>query len=158
MKIVKLAQATKTATQAGPFLLKVLLPVKFLAADLLNNQSQNWTSTYVYSYSTSPFFDSSFCTPSAEAIFWVILSITSCNDCSLKTFFFFLMKCMICRHEDVNHYEQKAPHAKMAHPTPDHFYPLHVALGAAGERAKAELIHQSWEDGSLSYSSYRFKS
>lgn len=39
MKIVKLAQATQTATQAGPFLLKVLLPVKFLAADLLNNQS-----------------------------------------------------------------------------------------------------------------------
>ncbi|KAJ8625293.1 hypothetical protein MRB53_033823 [Persea americana] len=62
------------------------------------------------------------------------------------------------RHEDLNHYEKKAPHSKMAHPSPDHFYPLHVALGAVGERAKAEVIHQSWEDGSLSYSSYRFKS
>ncbi|XP_042521251.1 extradiol ring-cleavage dioxygenase [Macadamia integrifolia] len=60
------------------------------------------------------------------------------------------------RHEDVNHYEKKTPHAKMAHPRPDHFYPLHVALGAAGENTKAELIHTSWQLGTLSYSSYRF--
>ncbi|KAM0946419.1 putative stizolobate synthase [Dioscorea sansibarensis] len=60
------------------------------------------------------------------------------------------------RHEDVNHYEDKAPHGRMAHPWPDHFYPLHVALGAAGERAKAELIHNSWTNSSISYSSYRF--
>ncbi|KAF9608526.1 hypothetical protein IFM89_009892 [Coptis chinensis] len=61
------------------------------------------------------------------------------------------------RHEDVNNYETKAPFAKMAHPWPEHFYPLHVALGAAGENAKAELIHHSWSEGSLSYASYRFK-
>ncbi|KAH7685234.1 Stizolobate synthase protein [Dioscorea alata] len=60
------------------------------------------------------------------------------------------------RHEDVNNYEDKAPHAKMAHPSPDHIYPLHVALGAAGEQAKAELIHASITESSLSYSSYRF--
>ncbi|KAJ4715094.1 4,5-dioxygenase-like protein [Melia azedarach] len=60
------------------------------------------------------------------------------------------------RYEDVNHYEQKAPHAKTAHPWPDHFYPLHIALGAAGENAKAELIHNSWQLGTLSYASYRF--
>ncbi|KAG9451138.1 hypothetical protein H6P81_011103 [Aristolochia fimbriata] len=60
------------------------------------------------------------------------------------------------RHDDVIHYEEKAPHALMNHPEPDHFYPLHVALGAAGPAAKAELIHRSWEDGSLSYSSFRF--
>ncbi|MQL71162.1 hypothetical protein Taro_003437 [Colocasia esculenta] len=60
------------------------------------------------------------------------------------------------RHEDLKHYEDKAPHAKMAHPSPEHFYPLHVALGAAGERAKAELIHDSWAEGALSYASYRF--
>ncbi|RWW51624.1 hypothetical protein BHE74_00042016 [Ensete ventricosum] len=30
---------------------------------------------------------------------------------------------------------------KKAH---NHFYPLHVALGAAAEQAKAELIHSSW--------------
>ncbi|KAK9167736.1 hypothetical protein Scep_002927 [Stephania cephalantha] len=60
------------------------------------------------------------------------------------------------RYDDVNHYEQKAPHAKTAHPWPEHFYPLHVAMGAAGEEAKSELIHRSWEAGSLSYASYRF--
>ncbi|KAJ0040615.1 hypothetical protein Pint_27572 [Pistacia integerrima] len=61
------------------------------------------------------------------------------------------------RYEDVNHYEDKAPHAKMAHPWPDHFYPLHVAMGAAGANSKAELIHHSWQLGTLSYASYRFK-
>ncbi|QCD95048.1 extradiol ring-cleavage dioxygenase-like [Vigna unguiculata] len=62
------------------------------------------------------------------------------------------------RYEDVNHYEEKAPHAKKAHPWPDHFYPLHVAIGAAGENAKAKLIHSSIELGSLSYASYQFTS
>ncbi|KAI3863294.1 hypothetical protein MKX03_009651 [Papaver bracteatum] len=60
------------------------------------------------------------------------------------------------RHEDVNNYDSKAPHGKKAHPWPDHFYPLHVALGAAGPTSKAELVHQSWQYGSLSYASYRF--
>ncbi|XP_057446475.1 extradiol ring-cleavage dioxygenase-like [Lotus japonicus] len=62
------------------------------------------------------------------------------------------------RYEDVNHYEQKAPHAKKAHPWPDHFYPLHVAIGAAGENSKAKLIHSSIDLGSLSYASYQFTS
>lgn len=56
----------------------------------------------------------------------------------------------------MNHFYEKAPHAKMAHPWPDHFYPLHVAMGAAGENAKAKQIHQSWSNGSLSYASYQF--
>ncbi|XP_068649088.1 extradiol ring-cleavage dioxygenase-like [Aristolochia californica] len=60
------------------------------------------------------------------------------------------------RHDDVNHYNVKAPFPKMAHPSPEHFYPLHVALGAAGVKAKAELIHHSWSLASLSYASYRF--
>ncbi|KAL6338075.1 hypothetical protein AAG906_010642 [Vitis piasezkii] len=60
------------------------------------------------------------------------------------------------RYEDVNHYEEKAPHAREAHPWPDHFYPLHVAMGAAGKDAKAKLIHHSWSFGTLSYASYQF--
>ncbi|XP_068648885.1 4,5-DOPA dioxygenase extradiol-like [Aristolochia californica] len=60
------------------------------------------------------------------------------------------------RHDDVNHYNVKAPFPKMAHPSPEHFYPLHVALGAAGVKAKAEVIHHSWSLASLSYASYRF--
>ncbi|CAH9070225.1 unnamed protein product [Cuscuta europaea] len=60
------------------------------------------------------------------------------------------------RYEDVNHYDEKAPHTKLAHPWPEHFYPLHVAIGAAGGKPRAELIHQSWSNGSLSYSSFKF--
>lgn len=60
------------------------------------------------------------------------------------------------RYEDVNDYEKKAPHAKRAHPWPDHFYPLHVAMGASGDNSKAELIHRSWGLGTLSYASYKF--
>lgn len=60
------------------------------------------------------------------------------------------------RYEDVNKYQEKAPHAKMAHPWPDHFYPLHVAMGAAGQGADAKLIHHSWSLGALSYASYQF--
>nr|KYP34669.1 4,5-DOPA dioxygenase extradiol-like protein [Cajanus cajan] len=62
------------------------------------------------------------------------------------------------RYEDVNHYEEKAPHAKKAHPWPDHFFPLHVAIGAAGQNSKAKLIHSSIDLGSLSYASYQFTS
>lgn len=61
------------------------------------------------------------------------------------------------RYEDVKQYEKKGTYAKKAHPSPEHFYPLHVALGAAGENAKAELIHHSWTNVTLSYASYRFK-
>ncbi|XP_039038654.1 extradiol ring-cleavage dioxygenase-like [Hibiscus syriacus] len=60
------------------------------------------------------------------------------------------------RYKDVNEYEEKAPHAKMAHPWPEHLYPLHVAMGAAGENAKAKLIHESWHLGAFSYASYQF--
>ncbi|KAL8064729.1 hypothetical protein ABFX02_01G110400 [Erythranthe guttata] len=60
------------------------------------------------------------------------------------------------RYEDVNKYEEKAPFAKQAHPRPDHLYPLHVAMGAAGLDSKAELIHDSWSNYTLSYASYKF--
>nr|QED21491.1 DODA [Macarthuria australis] len=63
------------------------------------------------------------------------------------------------RYEDVNNCETKAPNWKTAHPWPEHFYPLHVAMGAAGENWKADLIHRSWHnDGIMSYSSYKFTS
>jgi 4,5-DOPA dioxygenase extradiol len=62
------------------------------------------------------------------------------------------------RYGDVNKYEETAPHAKKAHPCPEHIYPLHVAMGASGETSKSELIHSSWSLHSLSYSSYKFTS
>lgn len=62
------------------------------------------------------------------------------------------------RYEDVNNYQAKAPNWKLAHPWPEHFYPLHVAMGASGENSKAELIHRSWDHGTLGYASYKFTS
>ena len=32
------------------------------------------------------------------------------------------------RYQDVNDYKEKAPHATVAHPWPDHFYPLHGCI------------------------------
>ncbi|RDY08237.1 4,5-DOPA dioxygenase extradiol, partial [Mucuna pruriens] len=60
------------------------------------------------------------------------------------------------RYEEVNQFDEKAPHAKLAHPWPDHFFPLHVAMGAAGENSKAKLVHDSWDGGSISYASFGF--
>uniref|UniRef100_A0ACD5WKV9 Uncharacterized protein n=1 Tax=Avena sativa TaxID=4498 RepID=A0ACD5WKV9_AVESA len=60
------------------------------------------------------------------------------------------------RYDDVKRFDEKAPYGKVAHPTPEHLYPLHVALGAAGDECKAELIHHSWTNANHSYASYRF--
>ena len=60
------------------------------------------------------------------------------------------------RYDDVNRYDERAPYGKVAHPSPEHFHPLHVALGAAEEGSKAELIHRSWTNTNHSYASYRF--
>lgn len=49
-----------------------------------------------------------------------------------------------------------APNAYMAHPSPEHIMPLFVALGAAGESAKAERIHESYCYGNLGMSSFSF--
>lgn len=54
------------------------------------------------------------------------------------------------------HYRERAPHAVMAHPEDDHFMPFFVALGAAGQGAKGERIHSSYEYGTLSMDMYRF--
>uniref|UniRef100_A0A803M442 stizolobate synthase n=1 Tax=Chenopodium quinoa TaxID=63459 RepID=A0A803M442_CHEQI len=62
------------------------------------------------------------------------------------------------RIEEVNTYETKAPNWELAHPFPEHFYPLHVVVGAAGEKWKAELIHTSWDHGTLCHGAYKFTS
>ncbi|CAA6667795.1 unnamed protein product [Spirodela intermedia] len=50
----------------------------------------------------------------------------------------------------------EGPFCQARPPWPEHFFPLHVALGAAGADAQATLIHDSISLGSLSYASYRF--
>ncbi|KAH7297397.1 hypothetical protein KP509_26G067800 [Ceratopteris richardii] len=61
------------------------------------------------------------------------------------------------RFEEVIEFEKYAPNAKKVHPSPEHFYPLLVALGAAGKNAKAQRIHASWAHSALSMACFSFK-
>ncbi|MGO9171109.1 MAG: DODA-type extradiol aromatic ring-opening family dioxygenase [Rhodomicrobium sp.] len=47
------------------------------------------------------------------------------------------------RVDDLVRYREIAPYAEKNHPTEEHLLPLYVALGAAGEQARAQCLHQS---------------
>ena len=49
-----------------------------------------------------------------------------------------------------------APHAHRAHPTPEHFWPLLVAAGAAGATSSAQVIEGGVTHGVLAMDSYVF--
>lgn len=51
--------------------------------------------------------------------------------------------------------ENEAPHSKRAHPTPEHFLPLLIAMGAANDH-HGQAIYQGIEMGALSNASYVF--
>ena len=53
-------------------------------------------------------------------------------------------------------WREAAPEARRAHPTPEHFLPLFVALGAAGESFRTTRILEGWEGAALAMDSYRF--
>jgi len=53
-------------------------------------------------------------------------------------------------------YRARAPFAREAHPTDEHFLPLHVAFGAAGEGAHGKALHRSFTSGNLSMAAYAF--
>jgi 4,5-DOPA dioxygenase extradiol len=53
-------------------------------------------------------------------------------------------------------YRSEAPHARDAHPTDEHFLPLHVAFGAAGKGARGRALHRSFTSGNLSMAAYAF--
>lgn len=53
-------------------------------------------------------------------------------------------------------WRERAPHASRAHPSVEHFMPLFIALGAAGETAQARPLHSSWEYGSLALDAFAF--
>lgn len=54
-------------------------------------------------------------------------------------------------------YRQQAPESVRAHPSEEHFLPLFVALGAAGEQATAQRVLEGYEAGALSLDSYLFR-
>lgn len=49
-----------------------------------------------------------------------------------------------------------APHARRAHPTTEHLMPLFVALGAAGDAPRVEVLHRSHELGTLALDAFAF--
>ena len=53
-------------------------------------------------------------------------------------------------------WREQAPEAARAHPSDEHFLPLFVALGAAGDGAKVERFVEGFEAGALAMDSYRF--
>jgi 4,5-DOPA dioxygenase extradiol len=52
-------------------------------------------------------------------------------------------------------YKTLAPYAHLAVPRPEHFVPLYIALGS-GNLENFQVIHQSYELGTLSYLSFEF--
>lgn len=53
-------------------------------------------------------------------------------------------------------YRKQAPFAVRNHPTEEHLLPLFVAMGAAGEGAKAQQLHTSYQYGVLAMDVYGF--
>jgi 4,5-DOPA dioxygenase extradiol len=53
-------------------------------------------------------------------------------------------------------YRERAPEAARAHPSEEHFLPLHVAWGAAGDNARVERIVTGFEAGALAMDSWLF--
>jgi len=53
-------------------------------------------------------------------------------------------------------YRERAPDAARAHPTEEHFLPLHLAFGAAGDAPRAERVVTGFEAGALAMDSWLF--
>ena len=60
------------------------------------------------------------------------------------------------RTDDLLAYRSKASYAAMQHPTNEHLLPLFVALGAAGDTARATRLHSSTTYGALRMDAYAF--
>ncbi len=60
------------------------------------------------------------------------------------------------RVDDLLDYRRKAPYAALQHPTEEHLLPLFVALGSAGDAARATRLHESTTWGTLRMDAYRF--
>jgi len=62
------------------------------------------------------------------------------------------------RVNDLVNYRQIAPYAERNHPSEEHLLPLYVALGAAGDEARAQRLHASRAGALVRLDSYAFTS
>ncbi|MFO1371516.1 MAG: class III extradiol ring-cleavage dioxygenase [Candidatus Competibacteraceae bacterium] len=60
------------------------------------------------------------------------------------------------RLDDLVDYERQAPHARLNHPTPEHFLPLLVALGAGTPGSTPRRVHSSYTYAALAMDAYVF--
>lgn len=58
--------------------------------------------------------------------------------------------------EALERWAERAPHASRAHPTPEHFLPLMIAVGAAGIAPRVEHIDAGVDSGVLAMDAYLF--
>jgi 4,5-DOPA dioxygenase extradiol len=54
-------------------------------------------------------------------------------------------------------WRELAPHATVAAPTPEHFDPLLVAIGARGPRDRVELLHEGFQHGNIDMRSFALR-
>jgi 4,5-DOPA dioxygenase extradiol len=59
--------------------------------------------------------------------------------------------------EALLNYAREGPQAPRNHPTPEHFLPLFVPLGAAGEGARGRQLHAGFTYGALSMAAYAWE-
>jgi 4,5-DOPA dioxygenase extradiol len=60
------------------------------------------------------------------------------------------------RFDDLFRYAELAPYAAQNHPTPEHYLPLFITLGAAHDDEPGVRIHASYDRGLLSLDAYAF--
>jgi 4,5-DOPA dioxygenase extradiol len=60
------------------------------------------------------------------------------------------------RFDELLRYRERAPYAAQNHPTPEHYLPLFVTLGAAHDDEPGARIHASYDRGLLSLDAYAF--
>ncbi|AJY75213.1 DODA-type extradiol aromatic ring-opening family dioxygenase [Paenibacillus beijingensis] len=58
--------------------------------------------------------------------------------------------------EELFRYEELAPNASRSVPTNEHFIPLLLAMGSGDANRKAQLLHRSYQWGSLSLAAWQF--